>query len=241
MIKIVERDRRAPHGWGVGVVGGLSACAAGDLEAVRRLASEGWAAAHAVDKHWNTALQWAAGGGHLAVVRWLVEDMKVDVDAKNKVGRTALMWACKAGSSQVASYLLNEADADASLRMKDDSTAFDWAVRCSVPSGHSSVQQMISLYISGLASSYLICYHFSYGFEDDDAVLSSAHPHRARVPLRGRCWAEISRRWNCSPPTPRLTSTRSTSLDAPPCSGLPPLAMWPRAGGSCPRACPSTR
>ena len=145
MITIVERDRRTPHGWGVGVVGGLSACAAGDLEAVRRLASEGWAAAHAVDKHWNTALQWAAGGGHLAVVRWLVEDMKVDVDAKNKVGRTALMWACKAGSSQVASYLLNEADADASLRMKDDSTAFDWAVRCSVPNGHSSVQQMISL------------------------------------------------------------------------------------------------
>jgi hypothetical protein len=124
--RIIERDCRNPT-QPLRAVGGLSACAAGDLDAAQRLASEGWAAAHAVDKHGNTALQWAAGGGHLAAMRWLLGAMHADVDASNKDGRTALMWACKSGRARAVSLLLDEAHADASLRMKDDSTAFDWA------------------------------------------------------------------------------------------------------------------
>ena len=126
-VRIIERDCRNPT-QPLRATGGLSACAAGDLEAAQRLASEGWAAAHAVDKHGNTALQWAAGGGHLAAMRWLLEAMRADVDGSNKDGRTALMWACKNGCARAASLLLDEAHADASLKMKDDSTAFDWAV-----------------------------------------------------------------------------------------------------------------
>ena len=125
-VRIIERDCRCPT-QPLRALGGLSACAAGDLDTARRLASEGWAAAHAVDKHGNTALQWAAGGGHLAAMRWLLGDMGADVNAANKDGRTALMWACKSGRARAVSLLLDEAHADASLRMKDDSTAFDWA------------------------------------------------------------------------------------------------------------------
>ena len=125
-VRIMERDWRNPT-QPLRAVGGLSACAAGELDAARRLASEGWAAAHAADKHGNTALQWAAGGGHLAVMRWLLGAMHADADASNKDGRTALMWACKSGRARAVSLLLDEAHADASLRMKDDSTAFDWA------------------------------------------------------------------------------------------------------------------
>ena len=125
-VRIIERDCRCPT-QPLRAVGGLSACAAGDLDTARRLASEGWAAVHAVDKHGNTALQWAAGGGHLAAMRWLLGDMGADVNAANKDGRTALMWACKSGRARAVSLLLDEAHADASLRMKDDSTAFDWA------------------------------------------------------------------------------------------------------------------
>ena len=126
-IRIIERDGRTPK-QPLQAVGGLSACAAGDLEAARRLASEGWAAAHAVDKHGNTGLQWAAGGGHLATMRWLLGPMRADVDGANKDGRTALMWACKNGCARAVLLLLDDSHADASLRMKDDSTAFDWAV-----------------------------------------------------------------------------------------------------------------
>ena len=125
-VRIIERDCRCPT-QPLRAVGGLSACAVGDLDTARRLASEGWAAAHAVDKHGNTALQWAAGGGHLAAMRWLLGDVRADVNAANKDGRTALMWACKSGRARAVSLLLDEAHADASLRMKDDSTAFDWA------------------------------------------------------------------------------------------------------------------
>ena len=49
-------------------VGGISACAAGELAAARALAAAGWPAAHAVDKHGNTALMWAAGSGRLEAV-----------------------------------------------------------------------------------------------------------------------------------------------------------------------------
>ena len=59
--------------------GGLSACEAGDLAAARALAAAGWQAAHAVDKHGNTALMWAAGSGRLEVVRWLLEEEGVAV------------------------------------------------------------------------------------------------------------------------------------------------------------------
>ena len=59
--------------------GGVSACAAGDLATARSLAAAGWQAAHAVDKHGNTALMWAAGSGRLEVVRWLLEDEGVAV------------------------------------------------------------------------------------------------------------------------------------------------------------------
>ena len=53
--------------------------AAGDLAAARALAAAGWQAAHAVDKHGNTALMWAAGSGRLAAVRWLLEEEGVAV------------------------------------------------------------------------------------------------------------------------------------------------------------------
>ena len=98
------------------------------LRRAQAAAAGGWAAAHAIDKHGNTALMWAAGGGHLHVARWLLEAQGVAVDAANKDQRTALMWAAKNGRAAVASYLLDEAGADPTCRMKDDSSAFDWAV-----------------------------------------------------------------------------------------------------------------
>ena len=127
---ILERDGRTPKATPT-PVGGLSACAAGDLAATRRLVAErGWAAAHAVDKHGSTALMWAASFVSMPVVRWLLgEEVGAPVDAANKAGRTALMFACKYGQCEVARFLLSDVvGADATLRMRDDSTAFDWAV-----------------------------------------------------------------------------------------------------------------
>ena len=110
-------------------IGGLSACAVGDVQAAKELVSSGgWQPAHAVDKHGNSALMWAAGGGHESVVRWLLEDCGVAADRCNKDGRTALMWACKNGHCETVRYLVEDGGADVTLRMKDDSSAFDWAV-----------------------------------------------------------------------------------------------------------------
>tara|TARA_B110001452_G_scaffold186114_1_gene156598 strand:- start:162 stop:914 length:753 start_codon:yes stop_codon:yes gene_type:complete len=126
---IVERDGRDPQANPLRPIGGISACAVGDLARAQRLAAQhGWLPAFAVDKHLSTPLMWAAGGGHLPVVRWLVEAQRVGVDATNRVHRTALHWACKTGQCAVARYLLEEAGADVHARMKDESTAFDWAV-----------------------------------------------------------------------------------------------------------------
>ena len=59
----------------------------GRLSAAERLAATGgWHPAHAADKHGNTALMWAAGGGHLPVVRWLLESQGVAVDTTNRTG-----------------------------------------------------------------------------------------------------------------------------------------------------------
>ena len=127
-MRILERDGRVP-GMPLKPVGGLSACATGDLTAAMELAKGGgWQPAHAADKHGNSALMWAAGGGHVNIVRWLLEERGVAVDTSNKDGRTALMWACKNGHYEVVRYLCEEGNADVTLRMKDDSSAFDWAV-----------------------------------------------------------------------------------------------------------------
>ena len=124
---IRERDGRFPL-QNLENVGGLSACAAGDLKQAQALMlKQGWQPHYAMDKSRNTALMWASGGGHLGVVRWLVEEVGVDVNPANKEGRTALMWAAKFGSADVVRYLLDRG-ADPSARMSDDSTAFDWAV-----------------------------------------------------------------------------------------------------------------
>ena len=112
-------------------IGGISACADGDLETARELRLSGWRPACAIDKHGNTPLMWAAGAGHLQVVRWLLEEEAVDVQTSNKQGRTALMWAAKNGQLQVLQWLLQEAPvprADAKACMKDGSRAWDWAV-----------------------------------------------------------------------------------------------------------------
>ena len=127
-LSILERDGRDTR-LPLKPLGGVSACAIGDLQSARNLAAAGWPAAHAADKHGSTSLMWAAGGGHLPVVRWLLEEVGAEVDATNKDRRTALQWACKTGQYTVVSFLLDVAGADPTLRMKDDSTAFDWAVR----------------------------------------------------------------------------------------------------------------
>ena len=127
-VRIIERDGRDPK-MPLRPVGGLSACAAGDLESARQLVETiGWDAAHAADKHGNSALMWAAGGGHTPVVQWLLHERRVPVDACNKDGRSAIMWACKNGHYATVRYLIDDANADVTLRMKDDSTTFDWAV-----------------------------------------------------------------------------------------------------------------
>ena len=127
-LSILERDGRDTQ-MPLRPIGGIGACAVGDLAKARSLAAdEGWLPAHAADKHGSTALMWASGGGHLPVVRWLCEEIGVAVDAANKDRRTALQWACKTGQCEVAAYLLNVAGADPTLRMKDGSSAFDWAV-----------------------------------------------------------------------------------------------------------------
>ena len=136
---ILERDGRDTM-LPLRPVGGIHACAAGDLDgACALVASSSWQPLHAADKHGSTALHWAASGGHLAVVRWLVEGVGADIDARNKEKRTPLMFACKTGREDVAHFLL-DAGADPTLRMKDDSTAFDWAVL----SGHLPTMELLA-------------------------------------------------------------------------------------------------
>ena len=124
-------------------VGGISACAQGDLEMAMRLACNGWDAASAVDKHGNTPLMWAAGAGHQPVVLWLVQEVKVDIEDSNKQGRTALMWAAKNGQLHIVDWLLHTAPpprARADTQMKDGSRAFDWAVY----GGHLPTLQLLA-------------------------------------------------------------------------------------------------
>jgi hypothetical protein len=127
---ILERSKHA-QGEPPRNIGGISACAEGDLAKIVQLAGSGWDAACAVDKHGNTPLMWAAGAGHLEVVDWLVKEQGVDVQDANKQGRTALMWAAKNGQLQIVDWLLHQAPhprADAAAQMKDGSRAFDWAI-----------------------------------------------------------------------------------------------------------------
>ena len=131
-LRILERDARVPTAE-LRDLGGLSACAAGDMSQLRALIAAGWPAPHAVDKFGSTALMWAASYGRVEVARLLIEEARVAVDARNKAGRTALMFACKYASQvsacyEFVRYLLQEARADVTVRMKDDSAAFDWAV-----------------------------------------------------------------------------------------------------------------
>ena len=128
-LQILERDSRklAAHD-PLRDVGGLAACAAGDLITAQALAASGaWPVLYAIDKHGSNALMWSASYGRLAVARWLIDEMGVDVNARNKQGRTALMFAAKYGQLQVLNFLLG-AGADVGVRMRDESSAFDWAV-----------------------------------------------------------------------------------------------------------------
>jgi hypothetical protein len=128
---ILERSALDGPGAVATNVGGISACANGDLDIARELRRAGWLPACAIDKHGNTALHWAAGAGHLQVVRWLLEEEKVNVQEANKQGRTAIMWAAKNGQVEVVEWMLHQAPlprADLKACMKDGSRAWDWAV-----------------------------------------------------------------------------------------------------------------
>ena len=119
---IRERDGRAPDSQ-LREVGGISACAAGDVARAMALAEAGWAAAHAVDKFGSSALmwaasypypyplaltltlalplplpltRWAASYGRVDAARWLVQKAGAAVDATNKEGRSALTLALPA-------------------------------------------------------------------------------------------------------------------------------------------------
>ena len=127
-LHILERDSRYNKSQLVNL-GGLSACAAGNMQiAMQKYEQGSWNPHYAADKLGNTALMWVSGGGYLEFCEWLVAEVGVGVDVVNKDGRTALMWACKNGRFPVAKYLLGSAGADPTIRMKDESTAFDWAV-----------------------------------------------------------------------------------------------------------------
>ena len=143
-LRILERDARVPTAE-LRDLGGLSACAAGDMPQLRALIAAGWPAPHAVDKFGSTALMWAASYGKVEVARLLIEEARCAVDARNKAGRTALMFACKYASQvsacyEFVRYLLHEARADVTVRMKDDSGAFDWAVF----GGHRPTMELIA-------------------------------------------------------------------------------------------------
>ena len=100
-LRILERDARVPTAE-LRDLGGLSACAAGDMPQLRALIAAGWPAPHAVDKFGSTALMWAASYGKVEVARLLIEEARCAVDARNKAGRTALMFACKYASQVCA-------------------------------------------------------------------------------------------------------------------------------------------
>ena len=143
-LRILERDARVPTAE-LRDLGGLSACAAGDMPQLRALIAAGWPAPHAVDKFGSTALMWAASYGKVEVARLLIEEARCAVDTRNKAGRTALMFACKYASQvsacyEFVRYLLHEARADVTVRMKDDSGAFDWAVF----GGHRPTMELIA-------------------------------------------------------------------------------------------------
>eukprot|EP00658_Telonema_sp_P-2_P083726 TRINITY_DN9141_c0_g1_i1.p1 TRINITY_DN9141_c0_g1~~TRINITY_DN9141_c0_g1_i1.p1 ORF type:complete len:380 (+),score=75.53 TRINITY_DN9141_c0_g1_i1:141-1280(+) len=124
---ILERDARDPR-VNLEPVGGISACARGDLLCAVALQQTGWDPHHAVDKWGTTGLMWAAGGGHLELVQWLVSEQGVAADKTDKKGRTALMWAAKHGQLPVLQWLVEEARADVDALMPDGSNCFDWAV-----------------------------------------------------------------------------------------------------------------
>ena len=140
-LTILERDRRDdPSRVTVRNVGGIGACAAGDLGAAKALAEGGaWSPNHAIDKHGSTALMWACSYGQLHVCRWLVDEARVEVDAQNKAGRTALMFAAKYGQIELVRFLL-DAGANVNLRMRDDSSAFDWAIL----GGHQPTMELLA-------------------------------------------------------------------------------------------------
>ena len=136
---ILERDGRKPNAH-LRDVGGIAACAAGDVRRATQLRSEGWEAAWAVDKFGSTALMWAASFGQVDAGRWLIDEVRVAVNAQNKQGRTALMFATKYGQREMAAFLLLEAHADPKVRMRDESTAFDWAVF----GGHQPTMELLA-------------------------------------------------------------------------------------------------
>ena len=90
--EVLEREENASAGVQYRV-GGISACAAGDLERLQEWVAQGWQPQRAVDKNGSNGLMWAAGGGHAHICEFLLGLGVVDVEAKNKKGRTALMQA----------------------------------------------------------------------------------------------------------------------------------------------------
>ena len=106
---IRERDGRAPDSQ-LREVGGISACAAGDVARAMALAEAGWAAAHAVDKFGSSALMWAASYPYpypLALTLTLALPLALPLPLPLPLTR----WAASYGRVDAARWLVEKAGA----------------------------------------------------------------------------------------------------------------------------------
>lgn len=110
-----------------------SACSlaeSGNLLALSALPSS---SLHAPDKHGNSAIHWAAGGGHLPLVKWLIErgfapDSRGSLSSRSK-RRSPLHYAARNGRLEVVQFLCETASVDPDPRDSQSVSPFQLAVR----------------------------------------------------------------------------------------------------------------
>lgn len=88
---------------------GFQAARDGDLDQMCHLVRNGWDVSRAVDRHGNTVVHWAAGGGHVEILRFLVS-LRMDPcepSAKHQ-NRCGLHWAARNGQVEACRFLLEQ-------------------------------------------------------------------------------------------------------------------------------------
>lgn len=96
----------------------IEACERGDIDFVRSALEHTKSLVNAQDKHGDTALMKAAGGGKKSIVKLLI-DNGANASIKDHLGFTALHWALDNGDFDIVALLVN---AGADINAKDSVT-----------------------------------------------------------------------------------------------------------------------